>query len=101
MDFQCLIRSGVTQFDEALVASIENAAKALDFSVISMPSGATHDARSMATLCPTAMIFVPCRDGISHHENEWAEPEHLWAGACVLADVIEARGNLQYSENNA
>ena len=96
VDFQCLIRSAFTQFDEALVASIESAAKALDFSVISLPSGATHDARSMAMLCPTSMIFVPCRDGVSHHESEWAEPEHLWAGACVLADVIEARGDLQH-----
>ena len=98
VDCRCLIRSAVTRFDETLVASITSAAKALEYAVIILPSGATHDAKSMAMLCPTAMIFVPCRDGVSHHESEWAEPEHLWAGACVLADVIEARGTLQYTE---
>jgi len=92
-DLQCLIRSPVTHFDEGLVRLIESAAKALEFSVKTLPSGATHDASSMARLCPTVMIFVPCRDGVSHHESEWAEPEHLWAGACVLADAIEARAN--------
>jgi N-carbamoyl-L-amino-acid hydrolase len=101
VDFRCLIRSAVTRFDQALVASIEHAAEVLEFSVKTLPSGATHDAKSMATLCPTAMIFVPCRDGVSHHESEWAEAEHLWAGACVLADVIEARSNLQYSETDS
>jgi len=86
-----MIRSAVTRFDEVLVRSIESAASSLNFPVKTLASGATHDAMSMAKLCPTAMIFVPCRDGVSHNENEWAEPEHLWAGACVLANVIEAR----------
>jgi N-carbamoyl-L-amino-acid hydrolase len=34
------------------------------------------------------MIFVPCRRGVSHHEAEWAEPEHLAAGARVLAMLL-------------
>jgi N-carbamoyl-L-amino-acid hydrolase len=42
----------------------------------------------MHGLAPSAMIFVPCRRGISHHEAEWAEPEHLAAGARVLATLL-------------
>jgi beta-ureidopropionase / N-carbamoyl-L-amino-acid hydrolase len=34
------------------------------------------------------MIFIPCRGGVSHNEAEWAEPSHLAAGACVLAELI-------------
>lgn len=84
----CLIRSSVTNFDDYIVDLIVDSARTLDFPVIKLPSGATHDAKSMAKLCPSAMIFVPCKDGISHNEKEWAEAEHLWAGASVLADVI-------------
>ena len=51
-------------------------------------SSAGHDARQMAPLCPSAIIFIPCRDGASHVEDEWAEPDHVAAGAQVLCDTI-------------
>ena len=49
---------------------------------------AGHDARHLAKVCPAAMIFIPCRDGVSHVEHEWAKPEHVAAGAFVLAQVL-------------
>ena len=91
--FKRLIHSPSVRFETELVTIVEDAASALGFGVKSLPSGATHDAASMAKVCPTAMIFVPCREGESHNENEWAAPEHLWAGACVLADVIGRLGD--------
>lgn len=51
-------------------------------------SGAGHDARHVAQLCPTAMIFIPCWRGLSHNEAESAEPEDVAAGAQVVADVL-------------
>jgi len=51
-------------------------------------SAAGHDARHMAPLAPSAMVFVPCRNGLSHHPDEWAEPDHVAAGAQVVADVL-------------
>jgi N-carbamoyl-L-amino-acid hydrolase len=51
-------------------------------------SGAGHDAENLFAVCPTGMIFVPCRDGISHNEGEYAEPADLAAGARVLAEVL-------------
>lgn len=42
----------------------------------------------MARLCPSAMIFIPCRNGISHDESEWAELEHVKAEAQLLLDVL-------------
>ena len=51
-------------------------------------SAAGHDARQLHYVCPTGMIFIPCRGGISHNPAEWAEPEHILAGAKVLANVV-------------
>ena len=51
-------------------------------------SAAGHDSRQLHYVCPTGMIFIPCRGGISHNPAEWAEPAHLAAGAKVLANVI-------------
>ena len=51
-------------------------------------SGAGHDARHLHYLCPTGMIFVPSRGGISHSEDEWTEPGHLADGARVLTAVL-------------
>ena len=53
-------------------------------------SGAGHDAVYVARVAPTAMIFVPCKDGISHNEVEDAQPEHLAAGCQVLCDALVA-----------
>ncbi len=62
-----------------------DAATAIGVPWMDMPSGAGHDARHLNLICPTGMIFVPCRAGISHNEAEWAEKDHLAAGARVLA----------------
>ncbi|KAA0969531.1 M20 family metallo-hydrolase [Aureimonas fodinaquatilis] len=51
-------------------------------------SAAGHDARQLHYFCPTGMIFVPCKDGISHNPNEWAESEHLLMGTQILADAL-------------
>jgi N-carbamoyl-L-amino-acid hydrolase len=51
-------------------------------------SAAGHDARYLHTVCPTGMIFVPCKDGISHNEAESATPSDLADGARVLAEAL-------------
>ncbi len=51
-------------------------------------SRASHDARHISRLCPAGMIFIPCRDGISHNEAESAEKDHCAAAAQVLADAM-------------
>ena len=51
---------------------------------------AGHDAMHLAKICPSGMIFVPCKDGVSHNEAESATPEHLAAGARVLAEALVA-----------
>ncbi|WP_093187064.1 Zn-dependent hydrolase [Pseudovibrio sp. Tun.PSC04-5.I4] len=74
-------------FDENIVQMIEEAAAEQQFSCRRMTSGAGHDAQMMARICPTAMIFVPSRDGISHNPLEHTEDEALVAGTKVLLDT--------------
>jgi len=81
-------------FDPACVAAVEQAAAALGHSCMRLVSGAGHDAVYMARLAPTGMIFVPCKDGISHNEIEDARPEHLAAGCDVLLQVMLQRAGV-------
>ena len=78
-------------FDAGCVDLVERTAARLDYSHMRVTSGAGHDAVYLARVAPTGMIFVPCRDGISHNEIEDAEPAHLAAGANVLLHCMLAR----------
>lgn len=76
------------QFDDHCVRALEDAAIGLGYSNRRLSSGALHDASNVARVAPTAMVFVPCRDGISHNVNEYASPEDLAAGADVLLHAL-------------
>ncbi len=75
-------------FTPEIVDKVEAAAQALGLSHRRMISGAGHDACNLAKTIPTAMIFVPCKDGISHNELEDATPEDCAAGANVLLHTV-------------
>jgi N-carbamoyl-L-amino-acid hydrolase len=79
--------------DARLQRVVAEAAQELGLSTLSMPSGAGHDAQSIALLAPVGMIFIPSRDGISHSPEEYSSPEDIEAGANVLlASVLAADG---------
>lgn len=67
---------------------IKAAADRRAFSNQPIYSGAGHDARHAASLCPAGMIFIPCWRGLSHNEAERAEPEHIAAAAQIIADIL-------------
>jgi N-carbamoyl-L-amino-acid hydrolase len=67
---------------------IEQSAKQLGLSTLSMPSGAGHDAQSVALLCPVGMIFVPSVGGISHSPQEFTRPDDITNGANVLLGTL-------------
>ncbi len=79
-----------TPFDAALVARVEEAARARGFAHRRMPTGIGHDAVCVARRHPAAMIFVPCHGGLSHNEAESITPEWAEAGLLVLADAVLA-----------
>ncbi len=75
-------------FEPGIVEAIERSAAAVDLPTQRIPSGANHDAAFVARVSPTAMIFIPCLRGVSHHESEYASPEDCAAGARVLAETL-------------
>ena len=88
IDFRQIWHSPAIVFDKRCVDIVEESAMAAGFSCMPISSGAGHDACYIARVAPTAMIFVPCLDGISHNELESASPDDLAAGAEVLLRSI-------------
>ena len=80
--------SAPVAFPDHMRDTIRDAAEALDLAHMDLPSGAGHDAKALADICPTGMIFVPCEKGISHNPAENATPADLAAGARVLAAAL-------------
>ena len=76
-------------FDEDICKMVEKSAENRGYSVCRMVSGAGQDAQMIARLCPTAMIFVPSVNGISHNPKELTRDEDVKAGGQVFLDVIE------------
>ena len=77
-----------TRFDPAVVAAIRAAADELGVPTLQVVSGATHDAVRLARRCPTGMVFIPCRDGVSHDRAELATVDDIALGAQVLAGAL-------------
>jgi ureidoglycolate amidohydrolase len=79
-----------------VVAAIETACSRLQLGCMRMVSRAYHDSLFMARICPTGMIFIPCKDGISHRPDEYSSPEAIADGvktlALTLADLAGASG---------
>ena len=83
-------RKPPTRFDSRLVDAVEEAATKLGFSHRRITSGAGHDACNLNTKIPAAMVFVPCKDGVSHNELEDATQADCAAGANVLMHTVLA-----------
>lgn len=81
-------------FQPECVEAVGRAAAKLGYSHMPAVSGAGHDAVYMAKLAPSGMIFIPCKDGISHNEIEDAKPEHIEAGCNVLLHAMLERAIL-------
>jgi len=88
-----LFRLDAQPFDPACIALVEDAVANLGLSARRIVSGAGHDAVYVARHVPTAMIFTPCKDGLSHNEAESIEPEEAQAGCQVLFQAVLARAN--------
>jgi beta-ureidopropionase / N-carbamoyl-L-amino-acid hydrolase len=76
------------EFSPLVIDAVERAATEQRFGHMRLPSGAFHDAQFVVPVCPTGMIFVPCRKGISHNPAEYSEPGQLAAGTRVLAQTL-------------
>ncbi|XWW94526.1 hypothetical protein V2A60_002469 [Cordyceps javanica] len=90
--------SPAVKFDKDCIRAVENAA---DKTVgrdrwCHLTSGAGHDSVYTSQICPTTMIFVPCKDGVSHHPEEYTSPQDCALGTQTLLDAV-----LNYDESMA
>mgnify|MGYP001293299228 CR=1 FL=1 len=81
------------KFDRGCVDAVRRATEQMGYSYREIVSGAGHDACYVNRVAPTSMIFIPCKDGISHNEIESAEFGHCAAGANVLLHAILSKAN--------
>lgn len=85
-----LARFEPVEFDPATVDLVEATSRRLGHSTRRLPSGAGHDAQMLARICPTAMIFTPSVNGLSHNIAEHTHPADVTAGADVLLQTLLA-----------
>jgi N-carbamoyl-L-amino-acid hydrolase len=93
LELTTLFRIPAQPFDAACVDLVRRGAAKLGYGARDIVSGAGHDAVYVARHVPTAMIFTPCRDGLSHNEAESIEPDQAEAGCQVLFEAVVARAN--------
>jgi len=94
IDIKLVTSFPATQFHADCVDAVARATQRLGYSYMNAVSGAGHDAVHVAKLAPAGMIFIPCKDGISHNEIEDAKPEHITAGCNVLLHAMLERAGV-------
>ncbi len=93
VDFKEIWYSPPVKFAPECIAAVAQASKDLGFDSRPIISGAGHDSVYLSRVAPTAMVFVPCKDGISHNEIEDAKKGDLAAGCDVLLRAMVERAN--------
>ena len=93
LELTTLFRIAAQPFDPGCVDLVRQGAAKLGYGSREIVSGAGHDAVYVARHVPAAMIFTPCKDGLSHNEAESIEPEEAEAGCQVLFEAVVARAN--------
>jgi beta-ureidopropionase / N-carbamoyl-L-amino-acid hydrolase len=88
--FETLSDGAPAACDPQLRSALRQGARDLGLGYSDLPSGAGHDAAFMSRICPSAMVFVPCRAGKSHAPEEWADREAIAAGAAVIYQAVKA-----------
>ena len=83
-----LLHDPPLEFPAAIRRRLASIASDLAIPHMEIASGAGHDARYLHYFCPSGMIFIPCKDGISHNEAKSVLPDHVTAGARVLAEAV-------------
>jgi allantoate deiminase len=81
--------NGAVACSPVLTAALQRSVKAVQGKSLSLVSGAGHDGVVMSTLTPVAMLFVRCRDGLSHHPDEYASPRDIGVALAVIVDFLE------------
>lgn len=83
-----VVKKQTTKLDEQNITKLSEVTKKLGYTSKKMASGANHDANSVSTIMPASMIFIPSKNGISHHPDEYSSKEQIVKGSNVLLNYI-------------
>ncbi|MEG9295821.1 M20 family metallo-hydrolase [Mangrovibacillus sp. Mu-81] len=89
MSIETLVDNSSILLDGKLMARVRDAGEQLGYQAFEMDSGAGHDVMNMAAKWPSALVFIPCEKGISHHPDEFTSLEDLSIGVDILAEVLK------------
>lgn len=92
-EFEFLTSDKPVALSAELAERLEKICADKQYSYLHMNSGAGHDAMHMAKIAPTTMLFIPCKDGISHNKAEYAALEDICRGTEVLAEFLKQEAN--------
>jgi len=75
--------------DKAVFSTLNDCSQQLGYKTRTMVSGAGHDAMIFAQICPVGLVFVPSRDGLSHHPDEWTDYDQVAKGIDVVFAAVK------------
>lgn len=90
LDWQVIQENPATPCDEALSEMLLDSLETVTGSRLILPSGAGHDGVVISKICPIAMLFIRCRDGLSHHPDEFACAEDIGKGIEILTHFLKS-----------
>lgn len=90
LDWTQVQDNNATPCDPRISASLLDSLAAVTGSRLIIPSGAGHDGVAVSRICPITMIFIRCRDGLSHHPDEYASPSDIGTGIAVLTHFLKS-----------
>lgn len=90
IDWRPVQDNDATPCDPTLTGKLLDSLTAVTGSKLALPSGAGHDGVIVSKICPIAMVFIRCREGLSHHPDEYASPEDIGTGIDILIRFLKS-----------
>ena len=93
---QPLVNDKSVTFPNKIISLIENNNKKLGYTYMKINSGAGHDSKHINKIAPSGMVFIPCKNGVSHHPDEDVKKDDMFKGTMVLAETLIELANKVY-----
>ncbi|MGM0778056.1 MAG: M20 family metallo-hydrolase [Bacillota bacterium] len=94
IEVKTLVHNPSVQLDEAVMRKLQQSGEALGYKALVLESGAGHDVMNMAAKWPSGLLFIPCKNGLSHHPEEFASIEDLEMGTKIIAQYLKTETSI-------
>lgn len=89
IEVKTLVHNPSVQLDETVMRKLQHSGESLGYKALVLESGAGHDVMNMAAKWPSGLLFIPCKNGLSHHPEEFASIEDLEMGTEIIAQYLK------------